>query len=98
MSSRTEGTWFVYRDNPNLICTAKNEIIADTYGTDFDTETDRANAAFIVRAVNSHEQLVAALRETLAEAVGRYEQIVGESPDESDWCLRARAALAAAEA
>ena len=52
----------------------------------------------VIRACNSHGQLVAALRETLAEAVGRYEQIVGESPDESDWCLRARAALAAAEA
>lgn len=36
-------------------------------GIDFDAEEDRANAAFIVRACNSHYQLVSALRGLLDE-------------------------------
>jgi hypothetical protein len=52
------------------------------------------NAAFIVRAVNSHEQLVAALRDLLPDAIGNH---IG-GPDTQARIDAARAALAAAEA
>ncbi len=50
-----------------------------------------ANAAFIVKACNSHDRLVAALRNLL----DRYVQAIGNEGPE---CYAARAALATAEA
>lgn len=58
-----------------------------------------ANAAFIVRACNSYEQLVAALEETLAEAIGWLDESRGCHPTnlmDHGWYDRAKAALAAA--
>ena len=56
------------------------------------------NAEFIVLACNAHEQLVAALRETLAEAVHWYDASDEESGVANEIFSRARATLAAAGA
>jgi hypothetical protein len=59
-------------------------IVEGTDGTPDGDEIDRANAAFIVRAVNAHDKLVEALRRALDEAVA----------DEMDeWYANAKAAL-----
>jgi len=39
-----------------------DEIVFDTYGGEHPKEVEQANAAFIIRAVNSHDQLVALLK------------------------------------
>jgi hypothetical protein len=68
----------------------------------FTHEQVEANAAFIVRAVNSHEQLVTALHQILdtKPAYGMNPNAVVGSPHAIGWNVHdiARAALAAAEA
>lgn len=54
----------------------------------FDPKEHNATANFICRAVNAHEELVEALKETLAVAARN---------EEGDFADRARAALAKAE-
>ena len=61
--------------------------VALTSGSDFNVAIEEANAAFIVRACNSHDALVAALRD-IADAV--------YGTDTARLRARARAALAAA--
>ena len=66
-------------------------------------EESHANSEFIVLAVNSHEQMVAALRETLRKAVELFDDAPNEMTAQSVTLAegvfkRARAALAAAEA
>ena len=61
--------------------------VALTSGSDFNVAIEEANAAFIVRACNSHDALVAALRD-IADAV--------YGTDTPRLRARARAALAAA--
>lgn len=57
------------------------------------SDEDKANAAFIVRACNAHDELVAIIKERLESCqTTDHEGIV------HDWVKRARAALAAAEA
>lgn len=62
-------------------------------------ETAIANAAFIVLAVNTHDDLVAALRDAVEHmAAMEYDRARGEpEPFESQFLLNARAALAKAE-
>jgi len=57
-------------------------------------ELEREIAAFIVRAANAHEELVEALRELIAHVDG----VNPERGTNSPMMLKARAALAAAEA
>jgi hypothetical protein len=59
--------------------------------------TQAANAALIVRACNSHEQLVAALQVTTNDLAVQIES-EGKDPAADSRIKRARAALAAAEA
>jgi len=93
-SAQPEGRFDIL-DGPNLNTAT---VLCTRYEYSERKDEMHANAAFIVKAVNSHEQLVAALRETLAEAAGGYEQGTGESAEGCDWYQRAGAALAAAEA
>jgi len=51
--------------NKNQICIAKGiDITAIVYGPD---DQEEANAAFIVRAINSHEELLQALKDLARE-------------------------------
>jgi hypothetical protein len=67
-------------------------------GSDFNVATEEANAAFIVRACNAHDALVAALRELIDDAdnSGVTAHFKGRGFDES--IEKARAALAKAGA
>lgn len=61
-----------------------------------DEPTDEANAEFIVRACNSHDDLLAALKELLEDP--DYQIAIGGNPRAVDAMLaRARAAIAKAE-
>jgi hypothetical protein len=77
--------------------------IARTFYNDVGSVTEDANAAFIVKAVNSHDALVTALRDILDNThVGKAGQIVTERSKYGNYPARcyhaARAALAFAEA
>lgn len=74
----------------HLLCiaSANDLLIADIWGG------SEANAAFIVRAVNAHDELVAALRGVLVWA-DRYRPPL--SPDSIEMLERVRAALAKAK-
>ena len=68
MSKRTPGTWFIVGTDPNegedwfwLKSPQKTVEIGIISGSQNDSEQS-ANAAFIVRACNAHEELVGALR------------------------------------
>jgi hypothetical protein len=92
--------WLLHSEYSTVVMTPGRAIIADTLGIDFDADTDRANAAFIVRACNSHEQMVAALREIENHLDGRMTH-QADNPNYPFWNQLwdiARAALAAAEA
>ena len=90
MSIATPTPWFVYSQNSNMIVNAAaTKVIADASSEEGDYAEAKANAAFIVRACNAHDQLVAALRAVLLE-IGDY----GRPSVRAD----ARKALAAAGA
>ena len=72
-----------------MVRTVDGEIVASLDG---DIATAQANAALIVRAVNSHDALRDALAEMLADAETMREPYRNEAI-----CERARAALALAE-
>ena len=97
-TNHTPTPWFVHDGNRNLVVTATNCIVADALGTDFDSETERANAAFIVRAANSHDQLVALLEEVVEAYEAHDRSAFCQAGADNDLVKRARAALAAAEA
>lgn len=59
-------------------------------------DADKANAAFIVRACNAHDELLAALREMLAELDGRIAPH-GYIYRDTGGMILARAAIAKAE-
>lgn len=82
--THSELPWSVYGPG-TLIRTASGEIVADTFGADFDLSIDRANAAMIVKAVNAHSQLIAALN-----------AIANDGMDARQCMEAARAALRAA--
>jgi hypothetical protein len=69
-TKHTETPWYVgnYKDGRYpIIPDCRNPIpILNTAFNGLPQETDRANAAFIVRAVNCHEELVAALSDLMA--------------------------------
>ncbi|MCK8788244.1 hypothetical protein M0638_28235, partial [Roseomonas sp. NAR14] len=67
-SSSTKHTpmpWSIDQDGKTALITSNGELIAECGISDLPVKQDQANAAFIVRAVNAHDALVAALRELL---------------------------------
>lgn len=94
MSMRTPGPWYVRTlpDGSGAFIEAKapgrpynQEILADDYWEEF---SKAADAAFIVKACNAHDELVAALR----ECVKRLDETDGDGPRHAPEF--ARAALA----
>lgn len=57
-----------------------------------------ANPAAVLALIESHEQLVVALRETMAAASGYLDDEHGVPPDGKEWYEKAKAALAAVSA
>jgi hypothetical protein len=90
-------TPWVYDEVTRQIWDAQKCTIVDMDYSDQLPDADVANAAFIVRACNSHEQLVAALKITTNDLAVAIEQ-AGKDPAADDRVKRARAALAAAGA
>ena len=64
MSETTARPWSVHKDDLSIRSGAT--VIADTSDASTDAETTRANAALIVKAVNSHDALLAALELVVA--------------------------------
>jgi hypothetical protein len=80
----------------NVICSADGKWLADTRTVQREDEEDKENAALIVRAVNSHEQLVAALRLAKHRLDCANKHI--DCQDEIDAIVRALAAAGASSA
>jgi len=59
---------YVHSQNRNLVVTATNKVVADTLSEDFTAEEQREHTECIVRACNSRDALVSALR-NLYEAI-----------------------------
>ena len=71
-------------------CQSRGEVITDVFGSEKSAVESAANAAFIVRAANSHAALVAALRlaaqhmleqAAIAERFRHAVQLSGRTPD-----------------
>lgn len=98
-TNHTALPWQVSPLNPDIVQTADKTTIAETYAKNCD-----ANAAFIVRCVNAHDELVAALRmiDTAHANCVRYADVPGSGTDWRSYCLAladiARAALAKVQA
>lgn len=79
---------------------AKWDGLAAVYGCDADPESGRlvmrANAEFIVRACNSHDELLAALK-GLHDDIAEYARINNLGGFDNHWMKAARAAIAKAE-
>ena len=94
----TVGNWGDDYPSVRLVGDSSLDIKAEPYMAQItyghvDKETAVANAAFIVRAVNAHDDLVAACRDALDALEG-----LAANRDTNLWCRQLRAALAKAEA
>lgn len=64
MSKRTPGPWRVDRNRTiRTVADGSSNLVAEVHNCPYDTPTSDANARFIVRACNSHDELVEALAE-----------------------------------
>ena len=90
MSARTPGPWSI--NSGHILLGADRHDVGIIWRGQFigDKPRDDANAEFIVRAVNNHDELVAALE----RCVSILEQT---GPSQRAICLESRAALAAAK-
>jgi hypothetical protein len=96
MSEQRAATPWQARDE--VVLDADDHHVADCGYLSRPYGENKENAAFIARACNAHDALVAALTETLNEAIGWYDYSTGGNPDHLEWAQRARAALANAGA
>lgn len=109
-TKHTSTPWFAKRESWSTVYIEARigggilQEVAACGPTEAGSEQQDANAAFIVRACNSHEQLVAALRGLLA-ATDAYSTVHAPDGDDAARMVeyaealnKARAALAAAEA
>jgi len=98
-SSHTPGKWSVSKGNPKgyVAIDAGGEMLADMVPG----ERAESNARMIVRAVNAHDSLVAALRDVMgwyeSSNVAQTMSKMGEQAEYHRTIRQARAALALAE-
>lgn len=92
--THTPGPWMSFDSGTKVItCDSESLLIASLEECEVETVAERkANAEFIVRACNSHEELVEALRDLL-QVIATDELI----PESVSYMQQARAALAKAE-
>lgn len=102
MSPHTPTPWKVISEHPGqyTILPAKSAKFPDAwtiaYIRDFQKE-DEANAAFIIRAVNNHTALVAALESLLGPLPDKWGYRAASNAMDDEKRTKARAALAAAQ-
>ena len=75
--SHTPTPWRIYKEpmnpNPRLMAEASTLVAVISQGKAFAKETE-ANAAYIVKAVNAHEEMVKALKDVLFVLKGQAER------------------------
>jgi len=101
MSEHTPGPWHVGHDMQTIRCKSGDPVAYRTENP-FPASVNAANAAFIVRAVNSHEALVEALETAAAQLDAAAEAVRAPHPSTAneqaagirEWATTARARLA----
>jgi hypothetical protein len=94
-TQHTRTPWIA--EGSRIVSEAMRNLTIARVGISADGDYSPANAAFIVRACNAHEQLVAALKIASNDLAVAIEQS-GKDACSDERIKRARAALAAAEA
>jgi hypothetical protein len=94
MSGHTKLPWAISTVSADIIVNNRDNFVAKCGESLFIPENEQdANAAFIVRAVNAHDELVAELRNMIDIYWGEH----GDGGQEPTYIVRAKAALAKAQ-
>lgn len=100
-TKHTPTPWYLADDDDCRICCPEEDVCtADTHRDEYSPDEDEAiaNAAFIVRAVNSHDALVEALQSLLDETLNCVDDgtLPRDAVDNNAGVKKARTALAKA--